>query len=230
MPQRDMIMADSRALYRLMSWLSPSYPVGAFAYSHGLEHAVEAGRVTDLMTLTAWVDAVLVHGTGSVDGPLFRETYATVWMSDWPRLDEIAALGTAFQASAEFALESRSQGAAFLKATRAAWPADALDQLGEGAVYPVAVAAACAAHKIGLEDGLSAYFHAFAANLVSAGVRLVPLGQSDGQAALAALETSVARAQERAMTIPLDDLGSAAPLIDFDSMFHETQYSRLFRS
>ena len=143
-------MADSRALYRLMSWLSPSYPVGAFAYSHGLEHAVETGRVTDLMTLTAWVDAVLFHGTGSVDGPLFRETYATVWMSDWPRLDEIAALGTAFQASAEFALESRSQGAAFLKATRAAWPADALDQLGEGAVYPVAVAAACAAHKIDL--------------------------------------------------------------------------------
>jgi urease accessory protein len=223
-------MADPRALYRLMSWLSPSYPVGAFAYSHGLEHAVEAGRVTDLTTLTAWVDAVLVQGTGSVDGPVFRETYAAVWSSNWPRLDEIATLGTAFQATAEFALESRSQGAAFLKATRAAWPAAALGRLGEGPVYPVAVAAACAAHKIALEDGLSAYFHAFAANLVSAGVRLVPLGQSDGQAALAALETSVVLAGNRAMTIPLDDLGSAAPLIDFDSLFHETQYSRLFRS
>tara|TARA_R110000787_G_scaffold175012_5_gene287575 strand:- start:3072 stop:3743 length:672 start_codon:yes stop_codon:yes gene_type:complete len=223
-------MADPRALYRLMSWLSPSYPVGAFAYSHGLEQAVEVERVTDAGTLTDWVDAVLVHGTGSVDGPLFRETYAAVWDKNWSALQDIAALGAAFQASAEFALESRSQGDAFLKATRAAWPADALDRLADGAVYPVAVAAACAAHDIPLEDGLAAYFHAFAANLVSAGVRLVPLGQSDGQAALAALEASVVRATQRAVTIALDDIGSAAPLIDFDSMFHETQYSRLFRS
>ncbi len=223
-------MADAGALYRLMSWLSPSYPVGAFAYSHGLEQAVETGRVTDAATLIDWIDAVLIHGTGAVDGPLFRETYAAVWASDWPRLDEIAALGSAFQASAEFALESRSQGDAFLKATRGAWPAVALDRLDACAVYPVAVAAACAAHKIPAADGLAAYFHAFAANLVSAGVRLVPLGQSDGQAALAALEISVVRATARAMTIPLDDLGTAAPLIDFDSMFHETQYSRLFRS
>ena len=188
------------------------------------------GRVTDAGTLTDWVDAVLIHGTGSVDGPLFRETYAAVWDKNWSALQDIAALGAAFQASEEFALESRSQGDAFLKATRAVWPADALDRLADGAVYPVAVAAACAAHDIPLEEGLAAYFHAFAANLVSAGVRLVPLGQSDGQAALAALEASVVRATQRAVTIALDDIGSAAPLIDFDSMFHETQYSRLFRS
>lgn len=230
MPPSGMSMADPRALYRLMSWLSPSYPVGAFAYSHGLEQAVEVGRVSDAAELTRWIDAVLIQGTGSVDGPLFRETYACVWGENWQTLGEIAALGSAFQASAEFALESRSQGNAFLKATREAWPAAPFDRLDEGAVYPVAVATACAAHEIPLEDGLAAYFHAFAANLVSAGVRLVPLGQSDGQAALAALEPSVIRAQHRAMTIPLDDMGSAAPLIDFDSMFHETQYSRLFRS
>jgi urease accessory protein len=219
-----------RALYRLMSWLSPNYPVGAFAYSHGLEFAVETGRVADVDSLTAWIDAVLIHGTGRVDGPVFRETYTAVWNGDREKLDDIVSLGQAFQGTAEFLLESRSQGVAFLTATRSAWPEEALDWLPDGAVYPVAVGAACAAHGIQLEDGLQAYFHAFAANLVSAGVRLVPLGQTAGQKALSCLEPSVAQAGRQALEIPLDEVGTAAPLIDIDSMQHETQYSRLFRS
>ena len=226
----DTAMADRGALYRLMSWLSPGYPVGAFAYSHGLEYAAGAGRVTDRDALVAWVETVLLHGTGRVDGVLFREAHRAAGSADWNALDDIATLGNAFQPTAEIALETRAQGDAFLTATQGAWPAPALDRLDSGVVYPVAVGLACAAHGIALEDGLNAYFHAFAANLVSAGVRLIPLGQSDGQAALAALEPGVARAAGQAMVIAIDDLGSAAPLLDLASMHHETQYSRLFRS
>lgn len=225
-----MIMADRDALYRLLSWLSPNYPVGAFAYSHGLEYAVEAGRVSDVSGMIEWIETVLLHGTGRVDGILFREAHVAVEKQDWTALGELVDLGDAFQPSGEIALESRSQGAAFLTATQKAWPAPALDRLEDGAVYAVAVGTACAAHGIALRDGLGGYFHAFAANLVSAGVRLIPLGQSDGQAAIASLEPIVAQAHARAMTISMDDLGTASPLLDLDSMRHETQYSRLFRS
>ena len=223
-------MADNEALYRLLSWLSPNYPVGAFAYSHGLEYAVEAGRVTEVGHMIEWIETALLYGTGRIDGVLFREAYLAAEQQDWTTLDDVAELGAAFQPTAEIALEAGSQGDAFLTATAKAWPAPALTRIHGGAVYAVAVGIACAAHHIPLRDGLGGYFHAFAANLVSAGVRLIPLGQSDGQAAIAALEPSVAKAEAQAMIIARDDMGSASPLLDLDSMRHETQYSRLFRS
>ena len=223
-------MTTTDALYRLLSWLSPSYPVGAFSYSHGLEQAVEQGKVTDADTLVAWVETVLLRGTGRTDGVLFRDAYYATREADWARLEETRRLGDACLSTAEFALEARAQGAAFLRATGAAWPADGLDRLDGEAVYAVAVATACAAHGIPLDAGLEGYFHAFAANLVSAGVRLVPLGQTDGQRALARLAVAVAEAGKNAMKIPTDDIGTAAPLLDLASMHHETQYTRLFRS
>jgi urease accessory protein len=226
----DITMIDDGGLYRLLSWLSPSYPVGAFSYSHGLEYSVETGRVATADDVSDWVSTVLLQGTGRVDGILFREAYSSVVEANWTHLEEISDLGNAFQATSEFALETRAQGNAFIKATLAAWPADALARIENGAVYPVAVGVACAAHAIPLETSLHGYFHGFAANLVSAAVRLVPLGQTDGQLAIAALAGSVWQAQQQALVIPLGDIGSAAPLVDLASMHHETQYTRLFRS
>ncbi|MEX2454187.1 MAG: urease accessory protein UreF [Rhodospirillaceae bacterium] len=223
-------MTDGDTLYRLMSWLSPGYPVGAFSYSHGLEQAVEAGLVADETDLVDWVATVLLQGTGRVDGLLFREAWTAVGDGDWDRLAEIAETGHAFQGTAEFALETRAQGEAFVRTTAAIWPAPALDRIAGGAVYPVAVAVACAAHGIPLEPALRAYFHGFASNLVSAGVRLVPLGQTSGQRAVAALAAPVAAALAQSLRLDFDDIGSAAPLLDLLSMTHETQYTRLFRS
>ena len=223
-------MNDMATQYRLLSWLSPGYPVGAFSYSHGLEYAVEADRVSDTDTLVSWLSIVLLHGTGRVDGVLFRQAHAAAASRDWRTLQDLADLGNAFQPTAEFALESRSQGAAFLKATQSAWPSTILDRLNEDTVYPVAVAVACAAHGISVETGLHGYFHAFMSNLVSAAVRLVPLGQSDGQQVIATLEDTVSRTARQSIEIPLEDIGAAAPLIDLASMNHETQYTRLFRS
>jgi len=225
-------MTGSAALYRLMSWLSPNFPIGAFSYSHGLEYAVEAGRVTDAASLAEFIETVLRDGTGRIDGVLFREAWTRTVQADAAGLAEIAELGAAFQPSAEIALESRAQAAAFLTAVRASWSAPGLDLLAAETEtsYPVAVAVACAAHGIALEDGISAYFHGLAANLVSAGVRLIPLGQTDGQATLAALESAVVAASAAALVTPLADLGAAAPLLDLASMHHETQYTRLFRS
>ncbi len=223
-------MPGDAVLYRLMSWLSPSYPVGAYSYSHGIEYAVETGLVADRGSLGEWIETALVLGSGQSDGVFFRETFDAVAEADWDRLAEIAELASAFRASAEMAIETLGQGEAFLATTRAVWAAPALDRLKPPVAYPVAVAAACAGHEIPLEAGLFAYLHGFAANLVSAGLRLIPLGQTDGQAAMRELENAVCCARDGALATPLDDLGTAAPIIDWASMGHETQYTRLFRS
>ena len=149
----------------------------------------------------------------------------------------LTELAAAFRGSSETALESRQQGAAFLDVTRKAWPHPALDKLAEHAsrtntpiAHCIAVAVACAAHGVALEPALHAYLHAVAANLVSAGARLVPLGQTQAQIAIARLSPTITTLIERAQETSLDDLGTAAPAVELCSLRHETQYTRLFRS
>jgi urease accessory protein len=222
------------ALYRLLAWLSPSYPVGAFSYSHGLEQAVEAGHVTDAATALHWIGDIVALGAGRSDGVLLAAAWRAAAAGDRPELARIAEFAAAFTATSELHLETMSQGSAFLKITAETWPSPPLAWLAEdaaGAVAaPVAVGAAAAGHGIPLEAALPACMHAFAANLVSAAVRLVPLGQTDGQRIIAALEPVIARAAEAAAATPLDDIATATLMVDITSMQHETQYTRLFRS
>lgn len=226
---------DEATIYRLMTWLSPAYPIGAFSYSHGLEFAVEERLVANRESLFDWVAAAVESGAGRIDGAIFAAAWRAAARGEAEALQEIAALAAAWRGSAETALESEAQGAAFLATTRAAWPHPLLDRLaaeraGEAVPLAVAAGAACGSHGVSLEVALVAYLQSFAANLVSAGVRLVPLGQSDGQRTIAALEPVIARAARAAATAALDDIGSAAPMIDWCSMRHELQYTRLFRS
>jgi urease accessory protein len=225
---------NASALYRLMAWLSPAYPIGAFSYSSGIEWAVEAGDITDAATLEHWLAVMLADGSGFCDAVFFVHAHRAVVASNDGALRAVAELAAAFAPSKERHLETTAQGRAFLDATRAAWPTPALDRLlaiWDGAIaLPVAVGVACAGHRIALAPALQAYLHALEANLVSAGVRLVPLGQTDGQRVLAALEPVVAATAERALATALDDVGGAAFRADLASMRHETQHTRLFRS
>ena len=149
----------------------------------------------------------------------------------------VAELAAAMRGTTELALESGQQGIAFLGAVRKAWPHPELDRLAGllthaaiAPVLPVAAGICCAVHEIGLELALPMYVHGSAGNLVNAALRLIPLGQTDGQIAVAALEASVLETAREAMVAHLDDIGSAAFMIDLASMRHETQYTRLFRS
>src|SRR5258708_16534357 len=182
----------SDPLYRLIAWLSPAYPIGAFSYSHGIETAVEEGLIKHRVELVAWLESVLLQGTGAVDGALFAAAWRAADAQDWPGFDAIAERAAAWRGTSEMALESRQQGGSFLSITRTAWPHDALDaahqRLGGELALPVAVGLAAAAHGIALEQALVGYLQAFTANLISAALRTVPLGQSDGQLALARLE------------------------------------------
>jgi len=225
----------TEALYRLLAWLSPAYPIGAFSYSHGIETAVEEGFIEDRASLATWLETVLRDGTGRVDGALFAAAWRAAEANDWPAFDAIAERAAAWRGTSEMALESRQQGGSFLSITRTAWPHPALvaahERLGGELALPVAVALAAAVHGIALETALGGYLHAFTANLISAAVRTVPLGQTDGQLALAALEGAVRRTVEAALAVSaLDDVGTATPLLDWCSLSHETQYTRLFRS
>jgi urease accessory protein len=225
---------ESSALYRLMAWLSPAYPVGAFSYSSGLEWAVDAGNITDAATLCNWLQAMVEHGSIACDAVFFVHAYRGAAEGRDSALRAAAELAAAFAPSKERHLETTAQGRAFVATTQAAWPCAALERLlgiWDGPIaYPIAVAVAAAGHRIALEPALSAYLHAVAANLVSAGVRLIPLGQTDGQHVLAGLEPAVAAAAQQALVTDLADIGSATFRADLASMRHETQYTRLFRS
>lgn len=227
----DIIMSTS-ALYRLMAWLSPSYPIGAFAYSHGIEWAVEDERITDVDTLTDWIDGLLRHGGGWSDAVAFCHAYEAA--ADTDALTDLNAFIVALAPSEERHLETVAQGSAFLKTTVDAWPwnnCDAVRNALDGSVaYPIAVATASAGHGIAKDAALNAFLHGIAATLVSAGVRLIPLGQTDGQRALAQLEETVHDVTASAPVVALSDIGGITMLSDIAAMRHETQYTRLFRS
>lgn len=229
----DIAMTETRDwLLSLLAWTSPAYPIGGFAFSHGLEWAIESGEVRGRDDLEAYIRAALEHGGGWCDLVFLAESWRAARGEDLDRLNDVADLAAAWRGSAEMALESTHQGAAFTRATLSAWPNATLEALArrrDGEIaFPVALGAAAAV--VPLDCALMAYAQAFAANLVSAGVRLVPLGQTDGLRALAALAPTILRASKAAEHAPLDELSTSSLRIDMASMRHETQYTRLFRS
>lgn len=212
---------DRAALHKLTAWLSPLYPVGSFAYSHGLEQAVAAGEVTDAGTLGDWIETCLTHGAGRNDAILL----AAAWRADGDDLAEVNALALALSASSERHLETIQQGTAFMRTTGAVW-----DTETDPLAYPVAVGREAARHDIALEPTIALYLHAFAANLISAGIRLIPLGQTEGQRVTAALFAVFDTVAAEASAATLDDIGGCAFRSDLSSMRHETLTTRLFRS
>ncbi|MGE5269016.1 MAG: urease accessory protein UreF [Thiohalocapsa sp.] len=257
------------ALYRLLAWLSPAFPTGAFSYSHGLEAAAAAGIVHDRGSLQAWIAALVVHGSARIDADMMRDAWRGARAEDKTALAVAYRRSAAYRATAELALESAQQGGAFLAAYEAAWAAPHPGPLpasgegesssgagqtsprpacggreepapqareGEGETgrqvwsHSAMFGAAAAQAGIALADALVGYLQAFAANIISAGLRLGIVGQTDGQRILAALEPVIAAAAAASQRRSAEDFGSAGFAADLLSMQHETQYSRLFRS
>ena len=217
----------------LLAWVSPAYPVGAYAYSHGLEWAVETGDVTNAESLGDWIGQILRTGSGLNDAIFF----ASAWRAcrdDDKSLARVAELAVAFAAPLERRLETLQQGSAFLNATRAAWPAPRLDdfvrEISENNVYPICFAAAVAAHGMAMRPALEAYLCSFASNLVSAAVRMNVLGQTEGQKVIARLQAVAIQTAAIAEHASLDVLGGHALRADMAAFHHETQNARLFRS
>jgi urease accessory protein len=222
---------DGRGLTLLQLWLSPAFPVGSFAFSHGLEWAHEAGDIRDLASLEAWLADLLAHGAPRNDAILLAAAWRAADGRDAAALRETNQLAIALAGSRERHLETTAQGNAFRAAVSAAWPAHGgMAEIVGDVAYPIAVAVAAAAHGLPLRAMLEAYLAGTTANLVSAAVRLGAVGQTDGQRVLAALLPRIVRLAEEAQGATLADLGGAALRSDIASLRHETQYTRLFRS
>ena len=219
--------ADTRMLLRLMAWLSPSFPVGGFAYSGGLETAVHEGHVSSHRQLEEWLIVLLRNGSLWNDAVLLAEAYRSV--GDSSRLAASAELAEALAGSAERHLEIVRQGGAFLAAA-GSWPCPVLSLLDDTTPYSVAVGAVAASSGIPLAATLAAFLHSLASQLISAAIRLGVTGQRQGVALLSRLEDVLAEQAENAARSSLDDLGGAALIADQMSLRHEIQLSRLFLS
>ncbi|WP_353645809.1 urease accessory protein UreF [Mesorhizobium sp. WSM2239] len=215
------------ALLRLMTWLSPAFPVGGFAYSHGLERAIHDGLISDRAELETWLAALLEAGSGWNDAMLFAEAWRRARSGS--DITDLAQLAEALAGSAERHTETMLQGGAFLAAA-SGWRHPVLQRLPEDCPYCVAVGAVAGGHEIPLKDALAAWLQAFSSNLVQAAIRLGVTGQGGAMQTVAALEPLVVTTANRAARSTLDDLGSATFVSDVMAMKHETQYSRLFRS
>lgn len=242
---------------RLQTWFGASFPIGGFSYSHGLEAAFEEGLVTDRASLAEWIECLLLFGSARNDAILFCAAHraypalaevtelATALSPSMELRAETLNQGAAFLKAVSQGWPDLSSGStpgrseaesrdlatridpapALTSGSTGEWPA-----LQGPIALPVAAAACCALAAIPLQAAVVAYLHAFAANIASAALRSMPIGQSDGLSVQGALEPAIALAAEQAMTASLDDIGSATPMLDWLSAIHETQYSRLFRS
>ena len=227
----------SSGLYRLLAWLSPGFPIGSFAFSHGLEAAAASATVRDRASLQLWISAIIASGGGRIDADILCDAYRASAAGDVDALADANRRGVAFRATAETRLETTAQGNAFLATCRAAWPnmlldcwAERISEKREGVCYAAAVGAAMAQADLPLDCALLGYLQALTSNLVSAGLRLGIIGQTDGQLILAALEPVIVVAVSGALTRDRTSFGSATFAVELASMHHETQYTRLFRS
>ena len=215
-------MITERDVLTLAQWLSPAFPVGAFAYSHGLETAFQSGQITSADALQGWLVDVLEHGSGRNDCILLRAAYAC---TSRDALEQINHTAVAASASRERVLETTLQGGAFSQTTAATSGGSEIT-----ACYPVAVGFAAARQELDVDLTAALYLHAFTSNLVSAAVRAVPLGQTEGQRVLSALLPICHEIAQDTRDATLDDLSSTAFLSDIAAMRHETLQPRIFRS
>jgi urease accessory protein len=218
----------------LLAWLSPAYPVGAYAYSHGLEWAADIGAVADEGALAEWLEDVLTHGAGRNDAILIAAAYRAALAGHYAALIEVNDFALALAPSQELRLETSQQGRSFLDTTLAAWPTALLSEaalnLEDEVAYPVAVGLAAGAHGLPLPPTLEAFLLAFMQNLTSSALRLMAIGQTGGARVLAGLAPAIVALARMVPNLTVDDIGSATFRAELGSFLHETQYARLFRS
>lgn len=217
--------AQTGALLTLTQWLSPAFPIGAFAYSSGLEGAADMGWVTNAAQLEDWLSDALTHGLGAMDARVIAASYTAQSIDILKDIDDTCA---AFAASAERLKETRDMGKTFARAL-APWP-QAQAAIPEGACLPVALGAAACAQKLPLDLTQTLYLQGWLTNLVAAGQRLAPVGQTDAQNILRRLSPLCADIAAQTADGDMALLATATLRADVASMAHETQYSRIFRT
>ena len=209
---------DSK-LITLMQWLSPAFPIGGFAYSHGLEWAINKGHVSNREELQKWISDLLEYGSLKNDAILIK----LVLQGSDPK--EINELAMALCPANERLSETQLQGGAFCKIMREVWSLE-IDDL----TLPIALALAAKNESIDQNLVVPAYLHSFCSNLISVAMRLIPIGQTDGQKTLRELSPLISDSVRAVAKSDKDDLGSACFLSDVSAMQHEYLQPRVFKT
>jgi len=220
-------MIETHSLLRLQAWLSPSFPTGAFSYSHALEQAVSDNKIHDRESLRQWISSLVKYGTGWNDAVLLTESWRRSARDE--DVAEVSGLAASMAFSRERHLETMAQGDAFMKAA-SAWEEEADLAVGRRLALPVAVGHLAGIHRIDLEATLAVFLQAFASNQIQAALRLLKIGQQSGVIILAGLQQLIIATASQAANTSLDDLGSASITADIAAMQHETLENRIFRS
>ncbi|MEL7380064.1 MAG: urease accessory UreF family protein [Pseudomonadota bacterium] len=210
------------AAITLAQWFSPAYPVGAFHFSHGLEAVISSGYVIDAKSLKTWIESLLLHGSGRNDALFLAAAYHA---ADFSALSDVDSRARAFAGTFERRQEAQLLGAAFGRMTGALIDRDLSDL-----TFPVAVGRAVRLVDLPLRLSIAMYLQSFAANLVSVGQRLIPIGQTEGQAIVRDLAPRYGAIAAACLDGNLDDIGGFTVAAEIASMQHETLYSRVFRT
>ena len=201
----------------LLSWFSPSFPVGSFNFSHGLEAAIEYKFVYDKISLEEWIKHLIINGTGKTDSILLTNAYNG---------EEVNELALALCASKERWIETYNLGKAFCKNIRENWGY----KIDKNLAYPIAIGKAGLYFKIPLEKLLIAFLQSFVSNLINVGIKHIPLGQSEGQKILINFLPVIEKQTNIYKIAKVSDLGSSAFLSDLSSMYHETLNNRIYQT
>ena len=203
----------------VMQWMSPAFPIGAFAYSHGLEWAIDKDHVSNGEKLQKWITDLLEYGSLRTDSIFIS---LILRGHDAKKMNE---LSMALCPAGERLLETKLQGSAFAKVIEDVWQQD----IGELSL-PIAVALAAKNQSIEQDLILPAYLHAFCFNLISAAIRLIPIGQTEGQRIMLELYTTISDLVQTASESEIDDLNSACFFSDVSAMEHEYLQPRIFKT
>ena len=207
---RDMIF--------LQAWFSPAFPIGAYSYSHGLETAIQGGLINDEVSLQSWISTLLLDGSGRNDGLFIKAAYEGE--------EEANTLCLSLCPSKERWQETTELGQAFTKVVNESYQTD----IPDGLAYPVAVGLAAQILKLDLTMTLQSYLQAFAANLISVGIRAIPIGQQAGQTCLVGLYPVIEEVVTQVTEFSLNEVGSAALLSDIMAIKHEHSVPRIYRT
>ncbi len=224
---------NTESLLHLLQLASPALPVGAYSYSEGLEALVELGTVNSQETLAQWLTQELRWGAVRLEAAVMIQGYEAIHTQDFDAVIRWNRWLTAARETEELRQQSLQMGRSLLKLLLDLHPeliraCELLQQ--EGCNFAIAYAIAAAHHQLDLQAALLAYLYSWIANLVSAGVKLIPLGQTAGQRLLLTMQPALKHAAENISTLQADDLCSCSWGLSLASMAHECQYSRLFRS
>jgi len=216
---------------RLWQLISPSLPVGAYAYSGGLEAAVENGWITNEKQALDWIESLMQHGLTPLDVPVFKRLYECRRDHDGEKFHYWNQYLLASRESAELQQEDKHLGRALFRLL------NDLDvnilpfcSVDNDYAYVAMFACACVEWKITIEEAVQGILWSWCENQVAAAIKLVPLGQTVGQQCLSTLQAKITDCAQQGLALSDDEIGFTLPGLGIISAQHEMQYSRLFRS